>query len=227
MNRDLQSYVEASHTIETENYAQLIRSALRESARLEANVVEALEAQIESERKTSQEEADKGRADDEQVDRLLYDNLSQENAARHDGRINAIRTDFAQKQGAVRQESKRKRERIKQSILSLEKKAKKEFEESQLMADFVNEGALAKTRESQTQTKFAARSDREVFDAVEADMIRLLDRFGRTPSLRATARSTSPPTAASGETWPTQNPLVPPEKRPSVSRATFSPMPWP
>lgn len=191
MNRDLQSYVEASHTIETENYAQLIRSALRESARLEANVVEALEAQIESERKTSQEEAEKGRADDEQVDRLLYDNLSQENAARHDGRINAIRTDFAQKQGAVRQESKRKRERIKQSILSLEKKAKKEFEESQLMADFVNEGALAKTRESQTQTKFAARSDREVLDAVEADMIRLLDRFGRTPSLRATTAAPS------------------------------------
>ncbi len=77
MNRDLRSYVEASHTIETENYAQLIRSALREVARLEPDVVEALEAQIESERKTSRDEAEKGCADDEQVGRLVYDNLSQ------------------------------------------------------------------------------------------------------------------------------------------------------
>ena len=216
MNRDLQSYVEASHAIETENYAQLIRSALRESARLEPNVVEALEAQIESERKTPQEEAEKGRADDEQVGRLLYDNLSQENAARHDGRINAIRTDFAQKQSAIRQDCRRKREHIKQSILALEKKAKKEYEESQLMADFVNEGALAKTRESQTQTKFAARSDREVLDQVEADMIHLLGRWhasrgsiynlgvspGCPPIRRQRAGSLQPSALPSQGSWP-------------------------
>src|SRR5450759_431318 len=36
-----------------------------------------------------------------------------------------------------------------------------------------------------------------------------------------------PPTAASGETWPTMNPCVAPEKRPSVTRATVSPRPCP
>ena len=36
-----------------------------------------------------------------------------------------------------------------------------------------------------------------------------------------------PPTAASGPTWPIENPRVLPEKRPSVIKATFSPAPWP
>ena len=40
------------------------------------------------------------------------------------------------------------------------------------------------------------------------------------------ARS-GPPSAASGPTWPIQKPRVPPEKRPSVISATFSPMPLP
>jgi hypothetical protein len=36
-----------------------------------------------------------------------------------------------------------------------------------------------------------------------------------------------PPVAASGLMWPTQKPRVPPENRPSVISATFSPMPCP
>ena len=36
-----------------------------------------------------------------------------------------------------------------------------------------------------------------------------------------------PPSAASGETWPTQAPRVAPEKRPSVTRPTLSPSPMP
>ena len=36
-----------------------------------------------------------------------------------------------------------------------------------------------------------------------------------------------PPTAASGATWPTTMPQVPPEKRPSVISATDSPSPAP
>ena len=36
-------------------------------------------------------------------------------------------------------------------------------------------------------------------------------------------RAIGPPTAASGPTWPTQNPRVAPENRPSVIRATLSP----
>ena len=49
-----------------------------------------------------------------------------------------------------------------------------------------------------------------------------------TPTRRAAyTKSASPPTAASGPTWPMQKPRVAPEKRPSVMRATFSPMPRP
>ena len=36
-----------------------------------------------------------------------------------------------------------------------------------------------------------------------------------------------PPAYASGATWPTTMPQVPPEKRPSVTRPTDSPRPWP
>ena len=45
-----------------------------------------------------------------------------------------------------------------------------------------------------------------------------------SPSWRA---AMGPPTAASGATWPIMSPLVAPEKRPSVSRATDPPSPWP
>ncbi len=40
-------------------------------------------------------------------------------------------------------------------------------------------------------------------------------------------RAMGPPSWASGPTWPTHRPRVPPEKRPSVIRATLSPRPWP
>ena len=36
-----------------------------------------------------------------------------------------------------------------------------------------------------------------------------------------------PPACASGATWPTTMPQVPPEKRPSVMSPTDSPSPWP
>src|SRR5262249_20419453 len=36
-----------------------------------------------------------------------------------------------------------------------------------------------------------------------------------------------PPIQASGATWPTTSPCVPPLKRPSVIRPIFSPSPWP
>ena len=36
----------------------------------------------------------------------------------------------------------------------------------------------------------------------------------------------APPSAASGEAWPMDRPEVPPEKRPSVSRAQALPMPF-
>ncbi len=54
------------------------------------------------------------------------------------------------------------------------------------------------------------------FDGVDDDDVAVL-----------AARPIGPPTAASGPTWPTQKPRVPPEKRPSVISATFSPTPCP
>ena len=39
--------------------------------------------------------------------------------------------------------------------------------------------------------------------------------------------ASGPPRAASGDTWPTMNPRVAPEKRPSVTSATLSPRPAP
>ena len=48
-------------------------------------------------------------------------------------------------------------------------------------------------------------------------------RFGMSIRTRSPSRTSAngPPTAASGETWPTQMPRVAPEKRPSVTSATF------
>src|SRR5690606_18009681 len=46
----------------------------------------------------------------------------------------------------------------------------------------------------------------------------------RSPS---SSSAIGPPTAASGDTWPTTNPWLPPEKRPSVISATSAPSPLP
>src|SRR2546430_10550900 len=46
----------------------------------------------------------------------------------------------------------------------------------------------------------------------------------RSPSC---TRAIGPPTAASGDTWPTTRPYVPPENRPSVMSPTASPSPAP
>src|SRR5579863_1966059 len=46
----------------------------------------------------------------------------------------------------------------------------------------------------------------------------------RSPSA---TKAMGPPSTASGATWPTQNPWVPPEKRPSVTSAQSPPRPTP
>jgi hypothetical protein len=43
----------------------------------------------------------------------------------------------------------------------------------------------------------------------------------------SSTRAMSPPPAASGETWPMDSPLVPPENRPSVMSAHGRPSPRP
>ncbi len=52
-------------------------------------------------------------------------------------------------------------------------------------------------------------------------------RFGMSISTMSPSRISpmAPPSAASGDTWPTQSPEVPPEKRPSVTRAHWVPSP--
>lgn len=63
-------------------------------------------------------------------------------------------------------------------------------------------------------------------------LVRQLDRDGPglgvdRDDVSVLIRPIGPPTAASGPTWPMQKPRVAPENRPSVIRATLSPMPWP
>ena len=52
-------------------------------------------------------------------------------------------------------------------------------------------------------------------------------RFGILISISSPSfiRAIDPPADASGETWPMDNPEVPPEKRPSVIRAHLAPSP--
>src|SRR6266508_1371949 len=54
-------------------------------------------------------------------------------------------------------------------------------------------------------------------------------RFSASISMRSPSRRSAigPPTSASGETWPTENPFVAPENRPSVISATSLPRPAP
>jgi hypothetical protein len=53
-------------------------------------------------------------------------------------------------------------------------------------------------------------------------------RLGMSISIVSPSRTSpiAPPSAASGETWPTERPEVPPEKRPSVSSAQALPSPF-
>ncbi len=54
-------------------------------------------------------------------------------------------------------------------------------------------------------------------------------RFGMSMRMRSpsSTRAIVPPDAASGEAWPMDRPEVPPEKRPSVTRAQVLPRPRP
>ncbi|MNE80031.1 hypothetical protein D3C80_1765670 [compost metagenome] len=56
---------------------------------------------------------------------------------------------------------------------------------------------------------------------------RLIERLGMSISTLSPSctRPMAPPAAASGEAWPMDRPEVPPEKRPSVSRAQALPRP--
>ena len=58
----------------------------------------------------------------------------------------------------------------------------------------------------------------------QVDGVRATSMTIRSPSA---TRAMGPPSTASGATWPIQKPCVPPENRPSVTRAQSPPRPTP
>jgi hypothetical protein len=60
-----------------------------------------------------------------------------------------------------------------------------------------------------------------------SSMAKWMRRLGMSISMVSPSliNAMAPPHAASGETWPMDRPAVPPEKRPSVSRAQTLPSP--
>lgn len=202
MNAELEAYLR-SPAAPDENYTDLQRRALAEAIHLSAETVEPVESKIESDYRTARDKAqdrfetDKGRVE------LHRQTQSKEIQDRYDGRIARIRTDHEKRFGEIKVEMQHRRKRVTQIAVELEQKAEKEYQDRVMVAEFVAEGAMARSEQRRQEAESTAANARLYLDTLAGQAAGLL-RLYRQHKIEAVEPRTPP---ADGD-YPSQQALA-------------------
>jgi hypothetical protein len=155
MNKDLEAYLQGPAPLPDASYTSLQRQALAELLHLSADVVDPIEAQIESEYQAArmktqrQFDAEKGRIEENQRTQ------SETFRAERDARVEDTQAEYEGQLSAIKIETQHKRKKVNQGAVELEQKAEKERQEQIMVAEFVAEGAVTKYKQKRLEAKDA------------------------------------------------------------------------
>jgi DNA segregation ATPase FtsK/SpoIIIE, S-DNA-T family len=181
MNRDLAAYIQASKATDSQDYASLIRSALHEVARLDQQVIAPLETQIESERDNKRQTCLDGFEKDKKAGDLSYGHQSKSLKTKLDAQTETINTEYERKLAILSRETRQKNELIRKNHETREKEAKSAHQEKVMLAEFVTDGTLNKTKKQQKGAKADAKTEHARLDALDKQAKSLLKLY-RQPS---------------------------------------------
>jgi len=181
MNADLEAYLRGPAPVADDNYTDLQRQALAEAIHLSAEVVGPLEARIESDYEVARNKA-QDRFDSERGRIELYRNThGKEIQDRYDDRVEQIRADYDKQFSDIKVDIQHRRKKVNQTAVELEQKAEKEHQDQVLVAEFVAEGAVAKSTQRRQETESTVAGARRYLDGLEQQanqLVRLYRQHG-------------------------------------------------
>ncbi|HPC97106.1 MAG TPA: FtsK/SpoIIIE domain-containing protein [Sedimentisphaerales bacterium] len=167
MNADLEAYLRGPAPLADDNYTDLQRQALAEAIQLSAEVVEPLESRIESDYEVARNKArDQLESERGRIER--YRNTRGKEIQDHyDDRVEEIRADYERKLSDIKVDIQHRRKKVNQTAVELEQKAEKEHQDQVLVAEFVAEGAVAKSTQRRQETESTVAGARHHLDSLE------------------------------------------------------------
>jgi len=177
MSSDLEAYLRGPEPLKNGDYAGVQRRALEEVLKLSTAAVQPLESQIEAIYQAAGTQAQGQFAIDKS--RTEADRQTQSETIRneYDARLKAIQADYERDIGAAKVDAQHKRNRVNQKATELESKAKREYQDQIMVADFVAEGAATKAGQKRAEAQSAVESARRRLDALGAEAHRLLQLY--------------------------------------------------
>ncbi len=177
MTPDLEAYLHGPAPAPGNTYTDLQRQALAEAIHLSAEVVDPLVAQVEAEyeiasnRAQDRFEAERGRIE------LHRKTRSKEIQDRYDHRVKEIRTDYDRQLSDIKIDIQQRRKRVNQTAVELEQKAEKEYQDRIMVADFVAEGAVARSKQKRQEIDATTENARRYLAGLEGQADRLLQMY--------------------------------------------------
>ncbi len=195
MNADLEAYLRGAAPATADNYTDLQRQALAEVIQLSAEVVGPLESRIESDYDVARNKA-QDRFDSERGRIELYRNTrSKEIQDHYDDRVEQIRANYEKQLSDIKVDVQHRRKKVNQTAVELEQKAEKEHQDQVLVAEFVAEGAVARSTQRRQETESTVAGARRYLDGLEQQANQLV-RLYRQHGIET---NESVPTSAGGD----------------------------
>jgi len=190
MNDDLKAYLEGPARLSDDSYTALQRRALAEMLHLSADVVDPLEAQLETQFETARAKAESRFAEDKDRIEKEYQEQSEQSRQLHETRTKDLRAEFEGQLSKAKVDAQSRRKNVSQSAVDLAKKAETQLQEKIMVAEFVADGAATKYKQTKLETKTVAEAARQHLDMLDAQAARLLQLYRQTKTVAGEA---SPP----------------------------------
>jgi hypothetical protein len=177
MSDDLEAYVRSPGPLPDEDYTNLAHRALDEVLKLSPEVVQPLEARIESDYQVARTEAKERFEREKTKIEREFQAESEQIRTRYDAQTEDIRADHEDHLSTVKLEAQRKRNKVNQKAAELERQAEKEHQDQVMVADFVAEGAVTKAKQKRLEAQSTVETARRYLDDLGAQADELLGLY--------------------------------------------------
>ena len=199
MSDNLEAYLQSYEPLCNDDYTSLQRQALGEVLRLSSEIVGPIESRMQQDRQAAKEQIQRRfDTDKAKIDADLQ-TQSRKSELQRDARIEKAEADCTRQVNLVEAEAQNRRSQVEHGAAELQSKAEKEWQDKELVADFVGEGAVEKTQKQRFETKSVVQKTNRYLDdlAAQADgWLRLYRQpVGRDRGEHKSASVTDPHTA--------------------------------
>ncbi len=179
MNQEMETYLRDPEPFTEADYSTLQRIALGEMLKLSAETVDPLITQIESKyaasKKQAQDQFDVDRTRTEQQQQTRRQEIEDQ----YETRLQDIQADYEGQLSTIKIDAHQAGKRVKQAAADLDTKAQKQRQEKLMVAEFVAEGAVTRSKQRRIEADSAYQGAQTHLNDLAARAERLLKQYGQ------------------------------------------------